>query len=330
MSSGVSIKAVTPVATVGEGPYWDEGSGTLLYVDIPSGKVLRYFPETGQTKELTVAPDSTGKAVSFVLPCDDDPDLLLIGHGRSVSAVHWSADAPLKSAGPGQAITAVDEGQQTRFNDAKCDPSGRVWAGTMGFETAPGKPEMYKGSLYRISASMEATACVDKVSISNGLAWAHDKKTFYYIDTCNLAVEGFDYDDATGEIGNRRTVFDYKKNGLTPDLPDGMTIDGDGNLWVANFYGGKVICINPSTGKLLRSVAMPVQNITSVCWGGADYSTLYVTTSTLGLSEQQLKDAPQSGAVFAVTGLGCNGLPPVKAVVAEAVLKDVAVKINKV
>ncbi|MDK2413195.1 SMP-30/gluconolactonase/LRE family protein, partial [Aphanizomenon sp. 202] len=114
-----------------------------------------------------------------------------------------------------------------------------------------------------------------------------------------------------GAISNQRVLLDYESAGLKDQVPDGMTIDVDGNLWVACFGGGQVICVDPKAGKVIRQVAIPSKNVTSVCWGGPDYSTLYVTSGTLKMSKEEVAANPSSGGTFAVSGLGTKGLPPV-------------------
>ncbi|KAK8730708.1 hypothetical protein OTU49_007878 [Cherax quadricarinatus] len=94
-------------------------------------------------------------------------------------------------------------------------------------------------------------------------------------------------------------------------MPDGMTIDIDGNLWVACFFGRQVICVDPKEAKVIRKIAIPSKNVTSVCWGGKDYSTLYVTSGALMTTPEERAAYPSSGGTFAVTGLGTKGTPPV-------------------
>nr|XP_027215029.1 regucalcin-like [Penaeus vannamei] len=139
-------------------------------------------------------------------------------------------------------------------------------------------------------------------SLSNGLAWSLDRKTFYFVDSHPRTIDAFDYDDESGAISNRRVVFDFYKAGLKDQFPDGMAIDVDGNLWVASFGGYQVLCVNPRTGRILRRVAIPAKNVSSVCWGGPDYSTLFVTSGTLGMSPEEVAANPSSGGTFAVTG----------------------------
>ncbi|XP_068246179.1 regucalcin-like [Palaemon carinicauda] len=309
--SNIEIRQVVAPVLLGEGPHWEENNQSLLFVDIISCELHRYFPASGRHQILHINDCGTGKTVGFVVPLEDDPNLLVVGLGRSLAILEWSPnDADETTVDPKAVLQTVDEGSSTnRFNDGKCDPTGRLWAGTMGYETVPGQPDLHKGSLFSLDSKLSVSQCLQKISISNGLAWSHDAKTFYYIDSLEYSVDAFDYDKVTGNIGNRRKVLDYKSSGFSKDIPDGMCIDEDGNLWVANFYGKKVICIDPKTKKIIRSVEMPAQNMTSVCWGGPNYDILYATSSTTGTSPDD-PDAKYAGATFAITGLGTKGLRP--------------------
>lgn len=183
-------------------------------------------------------------------------------------------------------VTEVETGdcvKNNRFNDGKADPSGRLWAGTMGFEPVPGQIDKFKGSLYSVVSRNEIKSHLDKVSIANGLAWDTKKNKFYYIDSPTRKVDVFDYNAKTGTIsklknyvyellkkckiiyvlGNRQTAFDFDKYDI-PGVPDGMTIDTDGNLWVAVFDGARVLHINPCSGELMTTIDIPAKQVCSI------------------------------------------------------------------
>lgn len=309
--SDVEIRQVVAPVQLGEGPHWEEENQCLLFVNIKKSELHRYFPETGRHQVLHVEDCGTGKSVGFAIPLEDEPNFHVVGLGRSLVIVEWSPNDPDDhTVKPKVVLHTVDQQTPTnRFNDGKCDPQGRLWAGTMGYETIPGQPDLHKGSLFSLDSKLSLSKMADKVSISNGLAWSHDRKTFYYIDSLEYSVDAFDYDESTGEIGNRRKALDYKASGLSKDIPDGMCIDEEGNLWVANYYGKKVICINPKTNQIIKKVEMPAKNMTSVCWGGANYDTLFATSSMIGLTAAELT-TQQGGATFAIAGLGVKGLKP--------------------
>ncbi|KFO55831.1 Regucalcin, partial [Corvus brachyrhynchos] len=193
-------------------------------------------------------------------------------------------------------ITQVDKDKaNTRFNDGKVDPAGRYFAGTMAEEIRPAVPDL------------SVVRHFDQVDISNGLDWSLDHKTFFYIDSLSYSVDAFDYDLQTGKIGNRRSIYKLEKE---ESIPDGMSIDTEGKLWVACYDGGRVIRLDPETGKRLQTVKLPVDKTTSCCFGGNDYSEMYVTTATDGMDKEWLSRQPQAGGIFKITGLGVKGVPP--------------------
>jgi sugar lactone lactonase YvrE len=179
-----------------------------------------------------------------------------------------------------------------RFNDGKCDPAGRLWAGTMELQ---GEPEM--GALYRLDPDRRVHQILDRVTISNGLAWSHDRRRMYYIDTPTFTIDAFDYDLTTGHITNRRVAATVPKDF---GYPDGMTIDGEDMLWVAHFGGGRVTRWKPATGQLLDQIRVPTKNVTSCAFGGAKLDQLYITTARVALQPSELANEPQAGGLFIV------------------------------
>ena len=134
--------------------------------------------------------------------------------------------------GTGELSPIIDPEQDlpnNRFNDGKVDPEGRLWAGTMGIDEAPNV-----GSLYRLNRNLSADKLFDQVSVSNGMVWTSDQKTFYYIDSPTRRVDVFDCDMAAGTLSNRRTAFELPEG---MGYPDGMCIDDEGMLWVALWQG---------------------------------------------------------------------------------------------
>jgi sugar lactone lactonase YvrE len=189
---------------------------------------------------------------------------------------------------------------ENRFNDGKCDPAGRFWAGTMAISEAEDQ-----GSLYCLDTTLTVTCKVAGVSVSNGLAWSLDGKTMYYVDSPDRRVVAYDYDGATGGIDHVRTVYEVPEGG---GFPDGMTIDTDGCLWVALWDGGRVLRIDPRTGRSLDAIEMPVSRPTSCAFGGAHLDELYITSASINLSPDQRAAQPHAGGVF-VCRPGVQGLP---------------------
>lgn len=177
-----------------------------------------------------------------------------------------------------------------RFNDGKCDPAGRFWAGTMS--TVGDKNA---GALYRYDADSSIHKMVENVSISNGIVWSLDKTKMYYVDTPTQKVMVYDYNNLTGEISNAKVAVEIPNE---MGSPDGMTIDAEGNLWVALWGGFAVTCWNPETGELIQTVKVPAKNVTSCAFGDADLGTLYITTAREGNNGEELEKYPLSGGVF--------------------------------
>ena len=128
----------------------------------------------------------------------------------------------------------------------------------------------------------------------------------YYIDSPRRTVDEYDYDEKEGSIRNRKVVFDLEQHGI-PGVPDGMTIDTDGNLWVAVFDGSCVLHINPTTSELITTLKFPAKQITAPTFGGPNLDILYVTSAQLVVKGQH-QPSP-AGAVFKVTGIGAKGFP---------------------
>lgn len=273
---------------LGEGSIWHPKENKLYWVDI-EGKLLHiYDPATGKDKELPV-----GSRIGTVVPVKNGGALVALQNG-----IH-KIDT---KTGKLSFISAPFTDTGLRFNDGKCDPSGRFWVGTLALDS-----RRRGAALYRMDGDKSIRVMVDSVSISNGIVWTKDKKTMYYNDTPTGTVQAFDYDDKTGAISNRRVVVRIPKGG---GGPDGMTIDADGNLWVALWGSGTVGKFDPRTGQLLQKVIVPAPNVSSCAFGGKDLDILYITTARAWMNEEKLKQFPLSGGLFAVK-------PGVKGVRAE-------------
>ena len=284
MEIGDGLEVVVgPGARLAEGPVWDARSGRLAWIDVLSKRILLTDIPTGQT-ELIEVPSHVGSvapraAGGFVAALQDG--FWVVGDG------------------PTRRITSVAEaGPGLRFNDGKCDPAGRFWAGTMAYDETPGA-----GALYRLDTDGRASLVLDRVTISNGLAWSSDGRTMYYIDSPTRRIDAFSFAPASGEIGDRRTVISIEAE---HGVPDGVTIDAEGGLWVALWGGGAVH--RYLDGRLDAVISFPVSQPTSCAFGGADLDELYVTSAREGLSLEQREAQPLAGAVFRVRP-GVRGIP---------------------
>ncbi|XP_041982841.1 regucalcin-like [Aricia agestis] len=286
-----------------EGPHWAEDENALYWVDIQAQKTYRLDWASGNITSKTIEYGP----VSLVVRVKDYPKLLLISARSELYFMPWDGPEGDSSL---RLLSVVDLGlPDNRFNDGKVDAKGRLWAGTMGKET-DGEVDLDQGSLYLVTQEnhLHPKVVLKPVSVSNGIAWTADNKYMFYIDTPTRNIDVFNFDLETGSIRNRRTLFSFQANNIT-GLPDGMTIDTDGNLWIACFNGGQVIKIDSRAGKLLEQHKLPASKVTSVMWGGSDYSTLFVTTSKVGLNSIQLTQEPEAGSLYAIENTGCKGLP---------------------
>jgi len=266
-------------ALVGEGALWDEKAQVLYWVDILSNALYVYNPATGENRHYDV-----GQHVGTVVLRESGGVMLALANGF---ASYDLASGKLTILSDPEAHLPGN-----RFNDGKCDPGGRFWAGTMAYAN-----QSTQGSLYRMDADGSVHKMLGDIGISNGIVWSHDKRTMYYIDSTAGTVRAFDYDNATGNIRNERVIITVPGE---MGLPDGMAIDASGMLWVAHYGGGCVRCWNPHTGQVIDQIDLPARQITSCAFGGEKLDTLFVTSAAQQLDAAALAKQPLAGSLFAV------------------------------
>jgi sugar lactone lactonase YvrE len=295
-----SIKATVAIDAhdiIGEGPTWNTACQRLLWSDNERGIVHE------------AASGGPG------------------GHWRE--SKRWNLSRPLAAAIPrargglvvagGTEIFTLDEvGRITpfacldvdpnlvRLNDAKCDPQGRLWAGTLATDFSS------RAGLYRIDPDRSVTPMLSNLRLANGLGWSPDGSTFYFIDSLSERIDAFDFDACDGVITNRRTVVT-----LDHGAPNGMTVDREGCLWVAATGTGQVHRYTPD-GTLLTRVTISTPGATSCAFGGADGGDLFITSLgrrmpevalELGLTSEMMEnDRAESGSLF-VCRPGPTGSP---------------------
>ncbi len=273
-------------AGVGECPVWDDETGTLIWLDIPAGRVHRFDPRAGTDTFI-----SAGQPVGSVA---------LRELGGIVLALRDGFGLLDPGAAEVRLVRAVElDVPENRMNDGKCDAAGRFWAGTMAFDSRPAA-----GTLYRLEPDLSVEPVLSELTISNGLAWSADDRTLYFVDSGAHGIDAFDYDLERGSIANRRRIID-----IPPEdgLADGLTIDADGCLWVAVWNGWTVRRYAPD-GELLAVAELPTARVTSCTFGGDRFDELYVTTAAEGLSPEQRLTQPHAGDLFRIRP-GVRGLP---------------------
>lgn len=274
-------------AMLGEGPCWDSDKGILYWVNILDKKVNVYDPRTHKNREIQL-----GQMVGTVVLRQSGGLVVALQKGFYFLDVETEELTPI--ADPENHLP------ENRFNDGKCDPFGRFWAGTMSLSE-----ENEAGSLYCLGTDLEVEKKHDNLTISNGLAWSPDQKFMYLIDTPTKKVTRFDYDLQTGHIDNPTEVIAFQEG---VGSPDGMTIDEDGMLWIAHWGGAQISRWNPTTGEQILSIPIPSLNVTSCTFGGENLDELYVTTARKNTSVENLDRFPEAGGVFKVKP-GVKGMP---------------------
>lgn len=297
MSAQVEMLIERSCISIGEGPHWNERDRTLLYVDINDGSVHRWNSTTGKDEH-----HKFDSFCSLVVPCSKGGYIVSIG--KSICRFNWDNKEVT-------VLATVDEEKDTRINDGKCDSSGRLWFGTMGLEKDSAVVVPNLGSLFSLETDGTVKKRKEGVTISNGLAWTSDSRTMYYIDSTPRKVYAYDFDIKTGSMSNERIAIDFGGEETMSDLgyPDGMAIDTQDRVWIACFFGGKVVRFNPKTGERLQDVIVPARRTTSCCFGGTHFDVMFITSSRHFISEEEAKTTPLAGSVFRVTGLGVKGLP---------------------
>lgn len=272
------------VDVLGEGPIWDVQEQAFYWTDIRSRLVRRYDWASARVEQWRL-PEMVGS-----LAVRERGGLLLAM--RPSVALFDPASGRLETIAAPEADRA-----DMRFNDGKCDRQGRFWAGTMDDESrAPA------GTLYRI----DERGCIAKltgIKTPNSLCWSPDGATMYFADSRTQVINAYPYDVQSGEIGAPRLFHRVEP----PAIPDGATVDAEGYVWVAYYRGGCVTRVAPD-GRVDRTIALPVAQITSCQFVGPDLDVLFITTANQRMTAEQLAAEPLAGALFAAD-VGVRGLP---------------------
>lgn len=271
---------------LGETPLWCEREGKLWWLDIERPKLQSFDPATGMHEVQAFDAAFLGSQA-----LGDD--------GSHLLALDLELHRRLRQGGERRPFARVEHGLDNRLNDGRADARGRFWVGTMDNQLH--RPN---GSLYRVDPDGTFERVFSGVIVSNGIAFSPDNKFLYFTDTRRHLTWRFGFDLEAGRIFDRQLFADYSASG---DRPDGACVDVDGGIWTAFFAGGRIVRYRPD-GVIDLVVPVPVTNPTCVCFGGADFRTLYITTATKFLTAEQRAREPLAGSVLAIHGIG-QGLP---------------------
>lgn len=259
-------------ARLGEGPAWDDG--VLWWVDVWDYRVHRWDPRTGEDRAFDV-----GEAAAFAVPSS---------RGAVVGLRHRVVRLDART---GRMETLVDVpglDPRERINDGKCDPRGRLWFGTYARDEG-------KASVWCLDGARLRRMGGD-LTIANGFAWSPDERTLYLSDSPAKKIYAYPFDADSGTVGERR-VFADRSDGES--FPDGAATDAEGCLWSAHWEGACVVRFAPD-GREVGRIGFPVPLTTSCAFGGEDGRELYVTTAQVGLGDERIEGAWESGDLFRV------------------------------
>jgi sugar lactone lactonase YvrE len=275
---------------LGEGPVWDPEREVLWWVDILGGAVHRFDPAAGGDRAFDI-----GQPVGAVT---------IRRNGRLVVfARDTLIDFDPDTFEPRRLLDFELESPPRRCNDARADQSGRLWFGRLALDQAQGM-----GSLRTLGADLSETVALDGLSIPNGLDWSPDGRTMYFAESRTRLVTAFDFHMETGSISGARDFFRVGADAgvAASGVPDGLTVDEEGFVWLAVWGAGCVLRVDPD-GRLRRRLDFPVSQVSSCTFGGPDLEDLYVTSAREGYTDADIAREPLAGALFR-TRPGVRGL----------------------
>ncbi|HEX6804878.1 MAG TPA: SMP-30/gluconolactonase/LRE family protein [Terriglobales bacterium] len=251
----------------GEGVIWHEAHAAVYWTDINRFLVHRFTPaDEGVHSWLFDEP-----VTALSLTKRDH----VLAVALSSRVILWQPERDLRH----DPVFVLEGWPKVRLNDARADPRGSFWAGTMRNNVNPdgslGEAGGQDGLLYRIDPDGSVGVHRRNIGISNTLTWSPDRRHFYTGDTLANVIWVYDYDPATGGISNEQPFLNHFPRGL----PDGSTMDCEGFLWNCRYFGGCVVRVAPD-GTVDRVIEMPVRNVTTCAFGGPDLRTLYITTAS--------------------------------------------------
>lgn len=267
----------------GEGPLWDDRSHSLTWNNIPPGTLYRYTPASGNNEVIY------------------QHDAAIGGHTvqEDGSLVIFAADGMILTLRDGETtaiLESIPEVVGSRFNDVAAGPRGEVFCGTMPLKLGDAR-------LYRLDPDGLLHLVWDDIGLSNGIGFSPDEQTMYLSDSNNRVVYRADYEKTFGSLSNREVLIRLQDDVA---VPDGMTVDANGDLWVA-VWDGSCLLHYSAEGELINKVNFPVKKVSSVNFGGEDFGTAFVTTA--GGLNRDGDDGPLAGSLFSVNIPSVLGKP---------------------
>jgi sugar lactone lactonase YvrE len=294
MQELVAQPCTTVAYYLGECCRWDEVRRELSWVNVDAGEFIRATAD-GPAVDI-VRRYELGAYATAVAPMEDRRDGWIVARGQSIVALSETGELTELAEPEARNVGFV------RMNDGSADPWGRFWIGSMAFDYEPAR-----ASLYRYHESTGSHIILSDVTISNGIGWSPDERRMYYIDSAPGTISTFDVDEF-GEISSPKLFaqFDVPSEGA----PDGLCVDSEGAIWVA-VWGGYEVRRYAPTGEQIGRVQIDTAQPSGCAIGGANGTTLYVTTAQEGMASQQLEREPDAGRLFCVdVGIAGQAINP--------------------
>ncbi len=256
---------------LGEGVTWDAATETLLWVDV-DGRLMHRLQPDGRHHRIDL-----DRSVSVVIP-HARGHLLAVAGLDVVEMDHDGRFGPLIATLPAEGDGVA--------NDGRCDPQGRLWVGTVD------RSGQNRAGLWRVCSSGRRECVLEGRALSNGLDWSPDGRRCYHADSLLRRIDELALEDG-GDVVGARELVSFEA------MPDGLSVDEDGCVWVALWDGGQVQRYTPD-GRLDRTVSVPGGWITNCAFGGPQQRTLYISTARVDLDADTLRRQPHAGSLFAV------------------------------
>lgn len=276
-------RVVDSHSLTGEGPIWHPDENVLYWLDIPDGELYRYDPASDENELLYDDPDAIG---GYTI--QPDGSLLLFEDRGRVEHFDDGEVSVVIEELPGE--------EDSRFNDVIADPEGRVFAGTM-----PTDDQL--GTLYSLDTDGSIESVYEGADIPNGMGFSPDQETMYFAESEAHLVHQFDYDAATGAIDEVDPFLEVDG----PEVPDGLTVDANGDVWIAFWDGERVARYDPE-GVEQERVEFPAKKVSCITFGGEDYEDAYVTTALGEDGTTREEEGDGAGSLFRFEP-GVSGVP---------------------
>lgn len=268
---------------LGECPLWHHEESALYWVDISAMQVHRLRTADGNHAmwQLNAEPGCIGRHANGGL---------IVAMRTGIAHLNTTSGELTHIAGAPYDIST------TRFNDGRCDAAGRFWIGTIY------EPRDHAGAqLYTVHKNIVSPAG-NPVTVSNGLAFSSDGKALYHSDTTAHRISCYEFELATGRIGNGRVLKQFSMDKSNPSYggrPDGAAVDSEDAYWCAMYEGGRLLRLS-ADGEVLQEVILPIRCPTMIAFGGHDLRTLYITSVREKRNPAEIEKYPQSGYILSL------------------------------